>query len=113
MSYQMKMFTIMLGMGGDSTIVAARKKGTPYVVVAVPWEMIEPHERQAHANHSQSLATLHSRGGLSACEALAVLENREWHRMAEGEANETLCRKVAEWVDAQVAAPRYPKVSDE
>lgn len=47
----------------------------------IDWELIAPHEAQAEKNHGQSLKTLHSRGGLSACEAVAVLEGRPWHRM--------------------------------
>jgi hypothetical protein len=44
----------------------------------IPWDMIEPHEPQALKNHDQSLKTLASRQGLSACEMLAVLEDRPW-----------------------------------
>lgn len=50
---------------------------------SVPWEKLEPHEAQAQRNHSQSLKRLAERGGLSACEAIAVLEDRPWHRMPD------------------------------
>lgn len=46
----------------------------------IPWAMLEHHERQAVRNHSQTLQRLHDRGGLSWCEALAVLEDRHWHQ---------------------------------
>ena len=29
----------------------------------IPWEILEPHESQAYANHGQSLKQLASRGG--------------------------------------------------
>jgi hypothetical protein len=47
----------------------------------IPWVLIAPHERQALLNHDQSLAKLASRGGLSCCEAVAVLEDRKWRAM--------------------------------
>lgn len=50
-------------------------------VGTIPWAMIAPHERQAQANHSQTLDRLRERGGLSPCEALAILENRPWKKM--------------------------------
>ena len=49
--------------------------------VCVPLDMVLPHEDQAQRNHSQSLRRLAERGGLSACELAAVLEDREWHPM--------------------------------
>jgi len=42
----------------------------------IPWDIVTPHEAQAKLNHSQSLETLASRGGLSPEELLAVLEDR-------------------------------------
>ena len=50
----------------------------------IPWAIIAPHEKQANTNHSQDLHTLASRGGLSACEAVALLEDRKWTRMDPG-----------------------------
>lgn len=41
---------------------------------SIPWAMIEPHEKQAIANHDQTLTTLAKRGGLECHEALAVLD---------------------------------------
>jgi hypothetical protein len=40
---------------------------------SIPWEFIAPHETQALRNHSQSLETLASRGGLSWVETFSVL----------------------------------------
>lgn len=59
----------------------ARQKGRCFVIVGLPWEMIAPHEEQAQRNHSQTLKRLADRGGLSECEAVAVLEDRPWKRM--------------------------------
>lgn len=54
---------------------------------SIPWDMISTHEKQAMNNHGgQSLERLDQRGGLSACEALAVLEDRNWTPMDDDEA---------------------------
>lgn len=42
----------------------------------LPWSVIEPHEKQARENHSQTLRRLAERGGLSWTEALLVLNDR-------------------------------------
>ena len=60
------MFPILLG--GD-----IRNEGR----VCVPLALVSPHERQAVRNHSQSLWTLASRGGLSPRELAAVLADSE------------------------------------
>lgn len=39
----------------------------------VPWTLLAPHEMWAHRNHSQSLHTLASRGGLSPSEMMAII----------------------------------------
>lgn len=54
----------------------------------IPWSIIQPHEQQAMHNHGQTLKRLAERGGLSYCEALAVIEDRQWRRMDEAEAKE-------------------------
>lgn len=47
----------------------------------IPWDMIEPHEKQAMQNHGgQTLERLAQRGGLCACEALSVLGDRSWKK---------------------------------
>lgn len=50
---------------------------------SIPWAVIAPHERQADRNHGQTLKRLAERGGLSACEAVAVLEDRDYRRMTD------------------------------
>ena len=47
----------------------------------IPWAVIELHSASAQRNHSQTVLRLAERGGLSPCEAVAVLEDRSWHRM--------------------------------
>jgi len=65
---------------------------------AIPFAMIAPHEKQAQRNHWQSLERLAQRGGLSACEALAILEDREWARGVSKEDDALkLINKVREW----------------
>lgn len=64
--------------------------GVPAIVLWIPWSLIEPHEAQAFRNHGQYLAKLADRGGLTADEAVAVLEDREWRRMPRAESNARL-----------------------
>lgn len=45
------------------------------------WALIAPHEKQALTNHGQSLERLAQRGGLSFCEAAAILEDRRWSKI--------------------------------
>lgn len=40
---------------------------------SIPWEMIEPYERQALKNHDQTLKRLAERGGLSPAEAVCIM----------------------------------------
>jgi hypothetical protein len=46
----------------------------------------------AYQNHSQTLERLARRGGLSPCEAAAVIERRQWRRMPDAEAVEFVKR---------------------
>lgn len=59
--------------------------------------MIAPHEEQARRNHDQSLQRLAERGGLTADEALAILEDRRHRDMPIVEANEAICRLIECW----------------
>lgn len=48
----------------------------------IPWSAIAPHEDQALKNHcGQDLERLAAREGLSHCEAVAVIEDRDWRLM--------------------------------
>lgn len=67
-----------------------RNAGILCVVTGLPWTILAPHEAQAMKNHSQTLKTLAGRGGLSASEALAVIEDRSWCSMPEDEAHTKL-----------------------
>ena len=66
----------------------------------IPWSIIAPHERQAQQNHSQTLHRLAERGGLCACEACAVLEDRPWHRFENHEDAERRLIELVERDDA-------------
>lgn len=46
---------------------------------SIPWAVIAPHEPQAQRNHGQTLERLSERGGLSPCEAIAVLTDRDYY----------------------------------
>jgi lambda repressor-like predicted transcriptional regulator len=89
-------------MPGTSAHADVRKVGGSLIVVAVPWGIVEPHERQAEENHRQSLQTLASRGGLSPCEALAVIDERPWRKMDNGIAHGILAAKVRLWTDREI-----------
>ena len=68
----------------------------PKGCLPIPWDIIAPHEIRASFNHGQSLATLRRRGGLSPSEAVAILEDRLWHKMDETEALEQLGEIIRE-----------------
>lgn len=71
---------------------------SPNLRTAIPLALIAPHEEQAQRNHGgQTLQRLAERGGLSAVEALAVLEDRRWYEIAEPVARQLLEAKVREW----------------
>lgn len=61
----------------------------------IPWEMVEPHARQAEINHYQTLERLAERGGLSPSELMAVLEDRRWSPMPD--ASEKLDAAIEAW----------------
>lgn len=67
----------------------------------VPWELLAPHQAQARRNHMQSLERLATRGGLSPCEMVAVLEDRPWRKMSDEEASAALTRIVDESATAR------------
>lgn len=86
-----RLFPLMpLSYRGDDDVRALGAAGTTHLMIA-------PHERQAQANHGQSLERLAERGGLGLCEAVAVLEDCRWHRMTRAEANGRLVAMAAEW----------------
>lgn len=64
-------------------------------LTAIPWDAIEPHERQAFENHRMTLTQLADRGGLTPCEAVAIIEGRPWERMAYSVARQKLIDYVA------------------
>lgn len=90
----MKHFPIMVNLAEVNKVRALEHC---FVVVSIPWEMIAPHEKQAIANHSQLLQQLADRGGLSACEALAVLTDKPWKSMTVTEAQRQLFARVFDY----------------
>lgn len=61
-------------------------KYMPLMGTCLAIEMSLLNETQARTNHSQSLETLADRGGLSPCEALAIMEKRRWYKFDTMEA---------------------------
>jgi hypothetical protein len=70
----MKEFAILVGYQTPATRARYAVLKCP---TTIPWAMIEPHEAQARKNHYQSLERLNERGGLSPCEIVAVLEDKD------------------------------------
>ena len=65
--------------------------------IAIPFAMLLPHQRQAMLNHNQTLQRLRERGGLSPCEAMAILTDRHWHRMDRDEAIQELTKRITDY----------------
>jgi hypothetical protein len=65
----------------------------------VPWELINPHERQAQSNHDQTLRRLAERGGLCPEELYYVLRDEPYNY------RKTVLRDLAvRYINARVAA---------
>lgn len=98
-----RMFPIMTD-GRD--IEAVRKVGGLTIVVCLPWAMMLEHQAQALKNHDQTILTLANRCGLSPCEALAVLEDRDWREMPIAECHSKLKDKFNDWWAMQQAGSK-------
>jgi hypothetical protein len=57
----------------------------------VDWTILEPNEKQAVVNHSQSLEKLASRGGLSPHEIYAIMHEMKVAQITDQEAVDYLC----------------------
>ena len=69
-----------------------------YGRLSAPMIMFEEHNAQAMDNHcGQGIVRLAERGGVSPCEALAILDNRPWHSMDRNEAKAELKRRIELW----------------
>lgn len=58
----------------------------------LPWRLFD--HQQAYTNHQQTLFRLGERGGLSWCEAAAIIEKRKWHSMDEADAKAACYRAL-------------------
>lgn len=83
---------------GDGT---TRRGYGDHPSLTVPFGAVKAHEKQAYANHHQSVERLKQRGGLSWCELAAVLRDREWRKMDLDMAHESAMRAVCIWQDQQ------------
>ncbi len=69
-----------------------------YGNLTAPLEMFGEHDAQARSNHcGQGVVRLAERGGVSPCEALAILEDRPWHQMDYQESKAALRKKIELW----------------
>jgi transcriptional regulator with XRE-family HTH domain len=90
-----------------------RQAGLSVVVIAIPMSLLDPHEAQAQRNHSQSLRRLAERGGLSSCEAMAILEDRSWRRLPQAEAQAALLAAMKGRASIQPTASVVERVVQE
>jgi hypothetical protein len=65
--------------------------------IGLPRALIAQHLEQLHINHGAGIEILAAKGGLSAAECLAVLEDRPWMAISEAEAHPKLVHLVLEW----------------
>ena len=66
---------------------------------SIPLEVIIQHEPQALKNHGQTIKRLSERGGLSWCEALAVLKDREWKHVDKEQAKTAVLKAVSDFYE--------------
>jgi hypothetical protein len=80
------------------------RPGAPHQPMALPWPIIAPHAKQAPLNFrnsanpeapGKSLEFLRDNGGISAAEAVAIIEERPFEEMDEAAAFERLAQLVA------------------
>lgn len=64
-------------------------------IEGLPFSILEKYGDRVMTNHGQTLEGLARRGGLSACEAVAILEDRPWRPMCQAEAFKQLAVHVA------------------
>ena len=72
----------------------ARRNGADYPKT-VPFELVKDNEKQAQSNHSQSLARLAERGGLSPMELWCVVNNLGFYEAIKQGMSES---KAIEWL---------------
>lgn len=77
----------------------AQRVGGP--ALTVPMDFVAGYEKQAKANHGQTINRLKERGGLAWAELEAVLAGRSYHRMGLDDAHERVMRRVCIWQDAK------------
>lgn len=67
--------------------------------INIPFSLLN--EKQAFGNHGQTLIRLADRGGLSPCEAVAIIENRRYKRMEMQEAINILNKFINAVLDGE------------
>lgn len=67
-----------------------QSRGYPGIPSEIPWAIVANYGESAMRNHDQTLERLAERGGLSPCELIAVLEQRQWRKMTPDEVRSTL-----------------------
>lgn len=75
-----------------------RKAHKMFPALFIPWGLIATHDAQAKKNHAgQDLSKLASRGGLSACEAIAIIQDRDWTAMDDQLAHKQLAKMISDY----------------
>ena len=76
-------------------------------IKAIPWAVIQPHERQAQRNHGQqTLNRLAQRGGLDVTEAVSVMMDQDYTRFVPAWARAKLMAMV--WAYERDEATKIP-----
>lgn len=66
----------------------------------IPMGLMMEHKKQAYTNHGQSLDHLDERGGVSAAEAVAIIEDRKFSNIDPSVAQSILERHITDWYAA-------------
>ncbi len=66
-------------------------------VTGLPWAMIQPCGRRLMLNFGSTLSDMVLRGGLSVCEAVAVLNDEPFTLLTQQQAEDDLAKRIAEW----------------
>jgi len=78
-------------------------------IKSVPWALMAPHGAAALVNHSQTLARLADRGGLTPAEAVAIIEDRRYMVMPIHEARDRL-REYARGFESPLVTADFAEI---
>lgn len=90
-----RMFPVLLAWDDKrGSAFNALESGCSFLVVGVPWELLDACTVRIRANHGQSIERLAERGGLDPAELCAILEDRNYAPMPFEKANKRLASLI-------------------